>query len=290
MNWKAYSLRLILTGDLHCGSLPLGFVSRTFPYIPCHIPVFAMVPAAVRALAMPDRHDSYAAVEALLSSCFRCTPLYVCNEKGIPLFPWEEKSLRELEYTHLSSTYGVALDSARRSAMDGCLYETEIILARGRNCTAPTVLTGAFFLTKGKTHELVMETDGTISWRREKVALKTVLSLMQIGGDRTRSLGRPAVPVFKPLEAKLWDKYSTDVLGTFPSLIISKGEHGPLPLECGNYKATGNRIVLTGRRHRGTGFGEDMDHAVIAFDAGWTSDSEIRASLTSLRCASASQE
>lgn len=75
MNWKAYSLRLILTGDLHCGSLPLGFVSRTFPYIPCHIPVFAMVPAAVRALAMPDRHDSYAAVEALLSSCFRCTPL-----------------------------------------------------------------------------------------------------------------------------------------------------------------------------------------------------------------------
>lgn len=168
MNWKVYSLSLTLTGDLHCGSLPLGFVSRTFPYIPCHIPVFAMVPATVRALAMPDRHNSYTAVEALLTSCFRCTPLYVCNEKGFPLFPWEEQSLRELEYTYLSSTYGVALDSTSRTAVDGCLYETEIILARGRNCTAPTVLTGAFFITERKTYELAMEADGTISWRGDQ--------------------------------------------------------------------------------------------------------------------------
>lgn len=156
------------------------------------------------------------------------------------------KSLRELEYTYLLSTYGVALDSARRSAMDGCLYETEIILARGRNCTAPTVLTGAFFLTKGKTHELVMETDGTISWRREKVALKTVLSLMQIGAIAQDHSGGQQF-----LSSNLWKRSCGINIAPmsserFPALSSPKANTVLFPLNAGTIKLLVTALSLQG--------------------------------------------
>ena len=287
MEWQALSLRLALTGDLHCGSLPLGFVSRTYPYVPCHIPVFALVPAAVRVLGMPDRHASYAAVEALFASCLRCTPLYVDDPKDGILFPWEEQGLRRLEHGYISSSYGVSLDSATRSAIDSHLYETEAILACGRNRSAPTVLAGALFLRAGEAEGLAMKPDGAVQWSGRSAALEELLCVMQIGGDRGRSLGKPAIPSVEPLQGRLWQRYEAECSGPFPALLVPAGTPGPMPLACEGTDAAGARIVLTGRRHRGTGFGEDMEAAVVAFDAGWTSGTNVRAELSALRCARA---
>ncbi|MBO4793214.1 MAG: hypothetical protein J5556_01440, partial [Deltaproteobacteria bacterium] len=176
MEWNAFSLELELTSALHCGDMPIGFVARTFPYVPCHIPFFAMVPAAVRTLNMPDERPSYAAVEKLFEINLRCTPLYILAD-GAPLFPWDGESRQKLEYAYLSSSYGVSLDNKRRSARDGCLYETEVILERGRGCMEPTRLSGALFIRPGKNEKdgLSLAADGAITWNG-KEANNTVAS------------------------------------------------------------------------------------------------------------------
>lgn len=288
MEWNAFSLELELTSALHCGDMPIGFVARTFPYVPCHIPFFAMVPAAVRALDMPDERPSYAAVEKLFENKLRCTPLYILDDGGDPLFPWEEESRLKLEHAYLSSSYGVSLDNGRRSAIDGCLYETEVILERGRKCQKPTRLSGALFIRPNEHAGLGLAADGAFSWNGRQASLQSILEAMRLGGDRSRSLGRPAIPAIKTLKDKerLWAKYEVDLNGNFPALFIPQGEAGPLPAKSQNDGLLeGPRVVLTGRRHKGTGFGEDMDKAVPAFAPGWKAAEETRAELACPRCA-----
>ncbi|MCQ2445011.1 MAG: hypothetical protein MJ061_05960 [Mailhella sp.] len=285
MEWNALSLRLSLTGDIHCGSLPLGFVARTWPYVPCHLPVFAMVPAAVRLLGMPDRHASYAAVEALFSECVRCTPLYVEAEDGRTLFPWEDGSLRELEYRYLNSNYGVALDSASRSARDGHLFETEVILAHARGSRRPTCLTGALFFREGSSGGLSLDAAGTLRSAEAEAPLPALLNAMRLGGDRSRSLGRPARAEARPLEGRLWNSVEFSLSGEYPAFSLAAGSAGFMPVASAE-GITGTGMVLTGRRHRGTGFGEEMENAVVAFAPGWRPAAPLTAELSSLRHAS----
>ena len=286
MTWNAYSLILELTGDLHCGDLPLGFVARAFPYVPCHIPLFAMVPAAVRLLDMPDVRASYASVEELFANNVRCTSLYVIDEKtGNSLFPWDAESMQLLEYTYLSSNYGVALDSQIRSAKDGCLFETEVLLAHGRSCTKPTLVAGAIFIREGQVGDLALSAEGSVSAKGKSVKLANILAVMQLGGERG-SLGRPAKPALAPLAGKLWGSFDFDLTGAFPSILVpSVGGRGPMPILCADSSAvSGTRMVVTGRRHRGKGFGEAMEAAEIVFAPGWKAKSDVRAQMSRLRC------
>ena len=287
MGWTADTLTLELTGDLHCGDLPLGFVARTFPYVPCHIPVFAMVPAAVRLLGMPDVRASYVSVEELFANNVRCTPLYVIDEKsGFPLFPWDGESMQALEYAYLSSNYGVALEPQSRSAKDGCPFEMEVLLARGRGCKKPTVLAGALFIRSGQAGGLDLSAEGTVSANGKSVKLANLLAIMQLGGDRG-TLGRPAKPTLESFVGKLWGRFDLDLSDDFPSILVPSGDgRGPLPILCGDAPdVSGSRTVLTGRRHCGKGFGEAMDAAEIVFEPGWRAKNNVRAQMTRLRCA-----
>ena len=66
MSWQPFRSRLRMKTDMHCGTLMLGFVARAFPYVPQHVPIFAAVPAAVEALALPQVPTSYREMESLL--------------------------------------------------------------------------------------------------------------------------------------------------------------------------------------------------------------------------------
>lgn len=295
MAWNALALTLELRSDLHCGDLPLGFVARTFPYVPCHLPVFAMVAAAVPLLGLPDRHASYKEVETLFLSCVRSTPLYIRHE-GRMLFPWHSQSLQDLEHTYVVSRYGVGLDNKSRSAEQGCLYETETILAMGRNCATRTRMEGCLFVREASQGELAMTGDGTLSANGRSASLADLCNAMHLGGNRSRSLGQPARATLAPLpEGKAWGIYFVDVQGQWPGLQVNTGGDapadatpgtgGPMPLlyaEGGDIISRGV-MVLTGRRHTESGAGLGMDAATIAHAPGWQCGKPVMMELANVR-------
>ncbi len=287
MNWAVQNIEIKLGGDLHCGDLPLGFVARTLPYVPCHLPFFALVPAAVRTLRMPDQRASYKAVEALFSRTVRTTALLIKDGNRI-LFPWEGESLRRIEGRYLGSRYGVALSSKSRSARDSCLYETEVILrtphtsrdAKGRLVPPlPTVMSGAIFTRAGEEGELRIDSLGRVSWQGHDTDLPHLLRGISLGGDRTRSLGAPPLEAKAELcRGKLWDLYSVITDGDYPGIEVKAGYGGPLPLsmdsslyqENSDESIEGTPMVLTGRRYTDKGPGTEMESvATPAFAPGW---------------------
>jgi len=282
MDWKAQQLTLTLASDMHCGDMPLGIVAGAFPFVPCHIPFFSLVPAIVAGLRMPDRRSSYRAVEDLLTASVRFTPLYVFH-KGHPLFPWEGDSKLQLEVLYMSGKSGVKLDTLDRSAIESALFETEVMLAaprrkNGRACFEATHLTGAIFWKAGENEDVSLDEVGVFRWNGGAFPLEEALAAMRLGGDRTKSLGALAGEELAPLpEGGVWGIYPAVLGGQYPELIVSGGTRGPMPLfkpedAEGFY---GEWCVLTGRRYKAPdskgpdGFGLAMDEGRIAWKAGW---------------------
>lgn len=284
MDWKALALKLELRGDLHCGALPLGFVARTFSYVPCHLPVFAMVPPAVMRLGLPDRHESYKAVEGLFRTCLRSSPLYVMHE-GKPLFPWLDECRQILEHNYISSHYGIGIDNKRRSARESCLFETEVILAKCRGTNVSTRLEGCLFFRSAESGGITLSADGELAASGHKVQLAELCSAMRLGGDRSRALGRPALASLAPLESgEIWG-YPVTLDGEWPALTVKPGKKGPMPVATNDSIEPASMMVLTGRRHTKSGAGMGMDKATVACAPGWQSAGEVKASLVDPRYA-----
>ncbi len=284
MNWIAEDLTVIPGSDIHCGDMPLGFVAGAFPFVPCHIPFFALVPAVVSGLGMPDRNSSYADVEALLAACMRFTPLYVLHGEK-PLFPWDGDSLLLLESLYMGGKSGVKLGTQERSALDGHLFETEVLLAAPRRrdgagaAPVPTRLCGAVFRKAHVHGDLSLDENAVFRRQGAALALNDAMQAMCLGGDRTRSLGRVAEVKRAPLSEKgVWGEYGVSLDREWPVLHVPEAGRGPVPLlERGQADAVhGSWTVLTGRRFKASGTKEGpagsglaMDEGRIAWKAGW---------------------
>ena len=302
MAWNARLISLTLGSDVHCGDRPLGFVARTFPFVPCHIPFFALVPAAVRLLGMKDERASYKTVEDLFANCLRCTPLYIAEENS-PIFPWGE-GLRVIESRYLGSRQGVKLDLRTRSAENGKLFETEVILATPRRrasgpASGATKLQGALFWQAGRAEghggTLSLSENGTLEWNGTSVSLEEALKTIRLGGDRTRSLGLVADASLSPLPNEVLWNCAFRLDGDWPELSLPAGEKCPLPI-CreGAEDERGLPVILTGRRYKekkdgSGGSGLAMDSATPAWQVGWQAPRSMRVSLRFPRAAKAEE-
>ncbi|MBQ7456494.1 MAG: hypothetical protein IJS54_02630 [Desulfovibrio sp.] len=267
MSWHALAVHLTLQSDIHCGDFPLGFVARTHPYVPCHIPFFALVPPAVALLGMRDVHASYKEVEELFSHCLRSTPFLIEEERV--LFPWVSEDLQVIESSYLNARYGVMLTDSTRSAKDGCLYETEVIAATKRASMCPTRLAGALFVRAHTSKNLSIKEDGSLVSSTKTVPLAQLLARMRLGGDRTRALGLPAKAESAPLGKSLWGM-EVDCTNTWPKLLVPKNTPGAFPLAMeGVENIEGRPMMFTGRRYTERGAGLGMDKAQAAYMPGW---------------------
>lgn len=282
-NWSAYHLRITLRSDIHCGDFPLGFVARTLPFVPGHLPFFALVPAAVNVLSMPDEHQQYKAVEHFFEKTVRFTPLFIWGSvENRVLYPWEKEDRSVLESYYLASQYGVAIDSKYRSARDGCLYETEVISASRRfdplmaTSFQQTELRGGVFIHAHAEGDFSMDETGTFSWKGRRASLEDLLRRMQLGGNRTRSLGRAGIPDLAPWHAndRLWGDYDILCDTEWPCVVLGPKQKGPLPLlmegaeDC-SLSFEGHREVIMGRRYVERGAGLGMDQARFVLRPGW---------------------
>ncbi len=283
MTWQAQHIQLTLTSNLHCGQLPLGFVARTYPFVPCHLPFFAMVPATVAALAMPDVRASYKKVLALFETCLRSTPLYILHEN--PLFPWISQSKHILERDYLSSQHGVTLDLQSRSAEDGKLFETEIILQHAKNNSAPTMLDGYIFFRPHKYEDVELLADAKLKYGKNITSLEEILAHMRLGGNGTRSLAKPCHVHIKKVHNTLWGMYNVDYTAQYPQITVEVEQAGPIPLLYSekNQHIRGKISPFTGRIYGERGSGLEMDTANIAWREGWKSSTDVRISLSYAR-------
>ena len=273
MSWRCFRVRFRLRSDMHCGSLALGFVARAFPFVPQHVPLYAVVPAAVAALKLPDSRASYRSVEKLVLGAVRFTPffvLYGAGETKRPLFPWVEEDRAVLESDFMGARYGVGLDDAARSAEEGRLFETEVLLAHSRGSMNATEMEGYVWLRSASVEGLCLDAEG-MARGNLRVSWPALLGALSLGGDRTRSLGR-LVARCGDEGVRLPVERHDHAAGRL--LALSSGESGnacPVVLEAEGLEGSGSPThgrAGTGRRIRENG-GYGMDKGTVARDMGW---------------------
>lgn len=271
MSWRCFRVRFRLRSDMHCGSLALGFVARAFPFVPQHVPLYAVVPAAVAALKLPDSRASYRSVEKLVLGAVRFTPffvLYGAGETKRPLFPWVEEDRAVLESDFMGARYGVGLDDAARSAEEGRLFETEVLLAHSRGSMNATEMEGYVWLRSASVEGLCLDAEG-MARGNLRVSWPALLGALSLGGDRTRSLGRLWPDVEMKESASLWNGMTMRLDDSWPRLLVSRGNACPVVLEAEGLEGSGSPcMVVTGRRIRENG-GYGMDKGTVARDMGW---------------------
>ncbi len=272
--WQRSLVTVTLGTDLHCGDRPLGFVARTRPYVPAHVPWYAAVAALARLLGRPDRTETYAELERRLDACLRFSPFFLVVEEDRLLVPWEEEARRAIQRGHLAARHGVGLSYATRGARANHLFETEVMLAVARD-GRPARLRGLCFWKTGR--------DGfTADGRFEGAALETIVAASRWGGEQSKGFGVlrevTAEPVGKGtvLPAVFGATFSGD--GPCPRIGIRTGAAAAYPLR---YDAGGTAPVekgrlrpLTGRRFTPNGPGQGADPGVVVWEPGWTAAAE----------------
>lgn len=278
--WAIRRVTATLGSDVHLGDRPLGFVSRTLPFIPGHIPWFALIPTMARLLGRPDAPRTYAGLEGFLASCLRCTPLFLLSENRL-LRPWSPEDLECIEAGFLHSRYGVALDYPSRGAIQNRLFEKEVILGRGRGCQTPTQLRGYLVFRPMKEADLEMDKDGAINGH----GLEELFAASTWGGEGSKGLGRLTHVTLEPA-ASLFEHGTCQGGDECPVITWPADISAPVYLERhpaqdnqtprGQAGITGNLKPLCGRRFDPrNGPGLLPDRPIIAWNPGWKSSRQV---------------
>ncbi len=285
--WYSAELAVHLKTDLHCGTSPLGFISRTLPFVPSHIPFYALVLSIARKINLPE--ERITDLESFLSSHIRFTPFFIYYNNHF-LFPWEKESMIELEKRFLYSYYGVALDYNTRGAMENRLFEKEVILAVPINSKEEanlgnkktTQLKGYIFWKEGKDSDLKLNL--TSDCMLNNIPIEEFIMKSQWGGEINKGLG--CLKDVQKIDTK--NIFSGELLNnntTSPVIRWPANEKSPFYLQYNEeINIEGHLIPLTGRRYdleRGPGV--KMDDVIFVWDIGWEIKKDIKIEID-IRC------
>lgn len=278
--WKMHEVEVTLASDMHCGDLPLGFVSRTLPFIPAHIPWYALVNPTTRSLGPKADEKTYAKVEELFSQGIRFSPFFICDQDE-PLFPFLPHHLDKIEKDYLDSSYGVALDYENRGAMENHLFERECVLAKSRKTGCPTILKGYLFWRQSQCGALCIDHEGKIG----AFNLGELLAKTQWGGERNKGWG--SLKKVSTKSNELCFAAEVDLGKENPILFFPKNMKIPFFLAWQNqqnHSVHGELRPLTGRRHlEKKGSGLRMDDARIVWNIGWKTNHDVSIELINHR-------
>lgn len=276
--WGVYELKIGLQTDLHIGHRPLGFVARTLPYVPAHVPWYALSLALVKELEWPDTGDSFVKVEKFLEKALRFTPCYIFHPKHGVLTPfsWAQETV-EREY--LYSRYGVALDYSRRGAEENRLFEKEVITARNRGDYSRTLLQGYIFVKPIHDQGLVIEDGPNVNG----ISMTKLINLSTWGGEVSRGMGVLSHAELIPAN-EVYGCRDLDLDGTEPVLNWPSKKKGPFYLSYDPHRAEdmigGSIRPVCGRRHHpelGPGLG--FEPPFLSWMPGWQCSDDLRIQL-----------
>lgn len=270
--WSMHEITVTLAADLHCGDLPLGFVSRTLPFVPPHIPWYALVNATARSLDSNVDNKVFGRVEELFLQGIRFSPFFI-QEQDDTLFPFLPHCLDRIENNYLDSSYGVALNYNNREAMENHLFERECILYRSRKTGYSTTLKGYVFWKEAERGALYIDHEAKIG----TCDFSELFIRSQWGGERNKGWG-----TLRDVELKSRNYCfgaGVDLKNTNPILMYKRNTKVPFYLACQNEKYNhihGSLRPLTGRRFlENKGSGLRMDDTRIVWDIGWESFEDV---------------
>ncbi len=269
--WQIRELRFTLKTPLHIGFRPLGFISRTLSYIPAHTMFLALVPAVVKGLGLELRPEVFQQIEACLRPNLYCSPIFI-RHNGDYLFPFRPASQEIIERHYLFSQYGVCLDFKPRSAREGMLFETEYIcpMARGLKKPVPTQFGGFILFRPFKKGHLNLSLEGQLGG----VALKDILTLVQIGGERKGGFGL-IKDIYLNSAHHLFG-YEIDLESDRPTLKVPSQTEMPFYLKWeAGLRIKGCPFPLVKRRHLPhLGSGLRLEGPHILYDLGWSAPTD----------------
>lgn len=281
--WNMHEVSVTLASDLHCGDLPLGFISRTLPFVPSHLPWYALVNATTRSMGKSADKKTYAMVEKLFLQGIRFSPFYIVEQDG-PLFPFIPKHLNKIEKDYLNSSYGVALDYENREALENRLFERECILSKSRKTGHPTELKGYLFYRQARSGALRIDDQAKIGPH----FLTSLLANTQWGGERNKGWGSLQRVELSEATDNLFG-FSFNLENKYPQIKIDKENSSPffLAWENNQYnRVQGELRPLTGRRFKlDVGSGMSMDRTLIVWDVGWEALEDVIINLIDHRAA-----
>lgn len=265
VSWKRYLITVTLGSDLHCGDRPLGFVARSHPYVPAHIPWYATVAALVRLNELPDEPKSYQNIEEKLESCLRFSPFYIMDGEDL-LYPWRSVERKRIQAGWLGSQYGVSLFYDSRGSRENQLFEMESILAISRS-GKPTRLGGVCYVAMDT--EMTSE-PMTIGGH----GLHTVIFHCLWGGQQNKGCGTLRNVEIRPgdnLPPEFGRLDSADA--PCPVIETLSGRESVYPLryeKSAAERAQGVMRPLTGRRFApGRGPGLHAEPGTVVWEHGW---------------------
>ena len=185
-SWQINYITVEISTPVRCGDRPNGFIARTLPFVPGHVPLMAMVPPVVAALKLPDQFESFHIVREFLEKHVRFTPFLIRqHSERKPYVPVQGTAvMREIEEHFIASRYGVGIDYPTRTAKEGRLFEIEAINPLDRDGNK-TVLEGYVFWRSGKNDRLELDEKGNLN----DVDLSQRIQECQWGGERSKGYG-----------------------------------------------------------------------------------------------------
>ncbi len=275
--WQARYLQVTLRTPLRCGDRPTGFVARTLPFVPAHVPLNALAPVLVRALDLPETWDAYEGMLTFLSDHLRTTPFFVRDaDTGRPLIPGAgQETMQKLEARMIGARYGVGINYAHREAMEGRLFEIEAInpsLGAGRQ----TVLTGYVLWRAGSAEvcgkSLALDGVGGLCGK----PLAQWIQACQWGGERNKGYGALAeVTHVSGGPQPMWEA-PMDPNHNEPVVAWPAGRPAPVYLAYQPELAdvvTGRPMPVVGRIFdRNDGFGQNASRPLLVWNVGWRAD------------------
>jgi len=273
--WQMKLLKITLKSPLRCGDSPLGFVARTLPFVPGHIPLMAMVPSALNLLKYPAKDKQYKLIRLFLENHIRFTPFYIYDEnKKKSLFPYDNsQELQSIESHYLTARQKVSLDYNERSARESMLFETETINTVSSN-GSKTVLLGYMFWQESNHNTLKISSSGKLM----DIDFKDIIQNSQWGGDRNIGYGCLATVEILSVD-KIWGE-SIQLEGEIPEIQWTEEKPVPFWLEYNpNNAITGKIKPLSGRLHDAdkgqNGAGQAVWKPKIVWDIGWKANKKI---------------
>lgn len=302
MTWTLSRLTVRLNSPLRCGDRPLGFIARTLPFVPAHIPLMALAATAVPAFGLDEQRRYFAEFLDFFKKHFRFTPFYVQETgkdgPGKTLFPFKgSEDLRKLQYTYLRSRHGVSLDYTTRTAQDAHLFETETLIPVTKN-GARTRLQGYVFLRLGTNGDknvlpIAMNDKGLVTCNETSLTVSDLVNRSFWGGERSKGFGSVTVEALEQEKANpnLWNGTICDLTQENPIITWPKRDAteagAPFFLECpqedgGATEKTGLWHWVSGdlrpvaeRNFNHKGPGHDVRKSAIIWDIGWTSEIDL---------------
>jgi hypothetical protein len=268
--WHMKRLRIGLESPLKCGDRPFGFISRTLTFVPSHIPLTALVPAAVSLLALPDMPESYYDIQGFLEKNMRFSPFFLVDSKDDrPLFPFAEShDIKKFETLFLSARYGVAIDYAVRGARESRLFEVESIQPMDRY-GKQSILEGYVFFRVAEDGANFLDRECALNG----LSIARVMEQSRWGGERNKGYGDISLIESRQADT-LWEAPVT-LTGDAPVIHWPKEKEAPFYLlyrEASAESISGKIQPVVGRIFvPGKGHGQDASEAAIVWDLGWRS-------------------